>query len=290
MADLLEDVTSLPEEEPVFQSSGTSFEVKSDDGHPVLKMIGIFVFVICGLGFANGLDFINPESGLVRPHEWINGLAQGAPIDSAEFTGTVYSEGEPLVNATVFLERETADGINDVPLESQTDEDGKFKFTGAQPGLTVVEVVRYNEDGEHDTIRHRIILNPPSFFEKTGYTTINFEMPPTDDFADIECKGKYSDGSCYRLISYTEDEMEFPLIDESAAGLYIMIGWAMIGLAIISAGFAFYGIKSGSRGMIQTSCVLVFFTVGHYYSACLLSLMAFALTFTVPRKSVILEA
>ena len=39
------------------------------------------MFVICGLGFANGLDFINPESGLVRPHEWINGMAQGAPHD-----------------------------------------------------------------------------------------------------------------------------------------------------------------------------------------------------------------
>ena len=290
MADLLEDVAPLPEEEPVFQSSGTSFEVKSDDGHPVLKMIGIFVFVICGLGFANGLDFINPESGLVRPHEWINGLAQGAPVDSAEFSGTVYSEGEPLANATILLARETSDGMYDVPLETQTDEDGKFEFKGAQPGLTSIEIARYNEDGKHDTIRHRIILNPPSFFEKTGYTTINFDMPPTEEFADVECKGNYSDGSCYRLISFMEEEMEFPLIDESAAGIYIMIGWAMIGLAIISAGFAFYGIKSGSRGMIQTSCVLVFFTAGHYYSACILSLMAFALTFTVPRKLVVLEA
>ena len=89
MAELLEGVPSLPEEEPVFQSSGIAFEVKSEDGHPVLKMIGIFVFVICGLGLANGLDFINPESGLVRPHEWINGMAQGAPHDSAEFSGII---------------------------------------------------------------------------------------------------------------------------------------------------------------------------------------------------------
>ena len=82
----------------------------------------------------------------------------------------------------------------------------------------------------------------------------------------------------------------FPLLDESAAGFYIMVGWAMIGLALISAGFAFFGIKKGSRGMIQTSCVLVFFTAGHYYSACLFSVMAFALTFTVPRKTIILDA
>ena len=44
------------------------------------------------------------------------------------------------------------------------------------------------------------------------------------------------------------------------------------------------------RQEIQTSCVLVFFTAGHYYSACLFSVMAFALTFTVPRKSIILDA
>ena len=115
-------------------------------------------------------------------------------------------------------------------------------------------------------------------------------MPPSDEFTDVECTGSYPGGSCVRVISYFDQEMEFPLIDQSAAGFYIMIGWAMIGLSLISAGFAFYGIKKGSRGMIQTSCVLVFFTSGHYYSACLFSVVAFALTFTVPRKSIILEA
>ena len=173
MSDLLDDAPALPEEEPVFQSSGTAFEIKSNDGHPVLRMIGIFVFVICGLGFANGLDFINPESGLVRPHEWINGMAKGAPHDSAEFSGTITSDGTPLVNATVRLEHKTADGIT-AALETQTDEDGKFKFTGATPGLTAIEIMRNNEDGKNDAIRHRLILNPPSPLEKTGFTTIDF--------------------------------------------------------------------------------------------------------------------
>ena len=289
MSDLLDDVPALPEEEPVFQSSGTAFEVKSNDGHPVLRMIGIFVFIICGLGFANGLDFINPESGLVRPHEWINGMAKGAPHDSAEFSGTITSDGDPVVNATVRLEHKTADG-DTAALETITDKDGNFNFEDATPGLTSIEIMRYNENGKNDAIRHRLILNPPSPIEETGFTTIDFDMPPSDEFDDVECTGNYTDGSCVRLISYFEEEMEFPLIDKSAAGFYIMVGWAMIGLSLISAGFAFYGIKKGSRGMIQTSCVLVFFTAGHYYSACLFSVMAFALTFTVPRKSVILEA
>jgi len=290
MSELLDDAPSLPEEEPVFQSSGIDFEVKSEDGHPILRMIGIFVFVICGLGFANGLDFINPESGLVRPHEWINGMAQGAPHDSAEFSGTVTSGGEPLANATILLEHKNEDGLIDAPLETHTDEEGKFKFTGATPGLTSIEIIRYNDNGENDAVRHRLILNPPSPLEQTGFTTIDFEMPPNSKFSEVECTGNYTNGSCIRTISYFDEQMDFPLLDKSASGLYIMIGWAMIGLALISASFAFVGIKKGSRGMIQTSCVLVFFTAGHYYSACLFSVMAFALTFTVPRKSIILEA
>ena len=289
MSELLEGAPSLPEEEPVFQSSGIAFEIKSEDGHPVLKMIGIFVFVICGLGFANGLDFINPESGLVRPHEWINGMAQGAPHDSAEFSGTVTSGGEPVVGAKVVLQITDSEGRSD-SKQAFTDDEGKFEFNQSTPGLTSIDIQRYNDDGKHDAVRHRIILNPPTLLEKVGYTTIDFDFPPTEDFSEIECKGNYTDGSCERTISYFDEQMEFPLIDESAAGLYIMAGWAMIGLALISAGFAFFGIKKGSRGMIQTSCVLVFFTGGHYYSACLFSIMAFALTFTVPRKSIILEA
>ena len=38
MAGILDQVSALPEEEPVFQSSGVAFEVKSEDGHPVLKL------------------------------------------------------------------------------------------------------------------------------------------------------------------------------------------------------------------------------------------------------------
>lgn len=289
MSDLLEDVPSLPEEEPVFQSSGIAFEVKSEDGHPVLKMIGIFVFVICGLGIANGLDFINPESGLVRPHEWINGMANGAPHDSAEFEGKITSDGEPLENATVRVGFSYEDGTKDTKT-NVTDADGHFFFSQLTPGLTYIEITRWNPDDKHDVIYHRIILNPPSPLESKGFSTINFEMPMESEFENLECGNQNLNGSCERVIDYQNEEMDFPLLDESAAGMYIMVGWAMIGLSLIATGFAFFGIKKGSRGMIQTSCVLVFFTAGHYYSACVFSIMAFALTFTVPRKSIIIDA
>ena len=289
MSELLGDVEGLPEEEPVFQSSGAAFEIKSDNAHPVLRMIGIFVFIICGLGVANGLDFISPESGLDRPHEWINGMAQGAAHDSAEFKGQITSDGEPIVNATVVIGITLESGTLS-EMKDQTNEEGSFTFSGATPGLTLIKITRWNTDDRHDVVLHRIILNPPSPTESKGYSTINFDLPPISEFDDEECENADLNGSCFREFDYHEAEMEFPLIDESAAGLYIAVGWGMIGLALIASGFAFYGIKKSSRGLIQTSCVLVFFTAGHYYSACLFSIMAFALTFTVPRKSVILEA
>ena len=142
MSELLEDAPTLPEEEPVFQSSGVAFEVKSEDGHPVLQMIGIFVFVICGLGFANGLDFINPESGLVRPHEWINGMAQGAPHDSAEFSGTITSQGEnyPVGEEEDLYVKEV---IIEQPGEGYVEGDiiGEFEICGVDSigGITCVK-------------------------------------------------------------------------------------------------------------------------------------------------------
>lgn len=289
MAGILDQVGALPEEEPVFQSSGVAFEVKSEDGHPVLKMIGVFLIVICGLGFVNGLDFISPESGLVRPHEWINGLAKGAPAESADFSGTIVSDGEAVVGAKVVILSENSDGF-DIYLTNETDEKGRFEIKKATPGLTSITIQRYNENGKHDEVTHRIILNPPSYFEKVGYTTINFDIPPTEEFDNLECSGNYANGSCMREIDYSSKEMKFPLIDESAAGMYVMVGWAMIGLSVIACGFAVLGIRKGSRGLIQTSSVLVFFTAGHYWSACIFSTIAFALTFTVPRKSLILDA
>ncbi len=288
MSELLGDVEGLPEEEPVFQSSGVAFEVKADDGHPMIRMIGIFVFVICGLGVANGLDFINPDAGLVRPHEWINGMAKGAPYDSAEFSGTVFSDGEPVVGADIFLVTKINERLNKNEV-TQTDDDGKFSFSEVTPGLTKITIIRSNTANESDAVIHRIILNPPSPLESKGYTNINFQLPEPSEFDGKDCNDESND-SCIRLIDYSDEEMEFPLIDESAAGLYVTIGWGMIGLALIASGFAFYGIKNSSRGLIQTSCVLVFFTAGHFYSACVFSLMAFALTFTIPRKSHILEA
>ena len=288
MSDILLDVPSIPEEEEtVFASSGREFVVQSEDGHPMMKAIGIFIIVTCGFGIANGLDYISPESGIVRPHEWINSMAANAPLESATFTGEVTTDGEPASNITVYISMRGENGMR-VTKETITNQQGQFKITNATPGLTTLKLIRFNADDVQDEVQHRILLSPPAFFEPIGFTNIDFDMPSEEDFSDQLCEENVT--PCIREFNYHDEEMEFPLIDQSAAGMYVMVGWGFIGLSFIALGFAVTGILKKSRGLIRTAAILAFFTVGHYYSACIFGLMAFALTFSIPTKAIQLDA
>jgi hypothetical protein len=288
MSDLLLDVPAIPEEEEtVFASSGRAFVVQSEDGHPILKAIGIFIIIICGFGIANGVDYISPESGIVRPHEWINSMAVNAPLKSAIFTGEITTEGEPAPNITVYISMRGEGGMR-VSKETITNQQGQFEITNATPGLTTLKLIRFNGDGIQDEVQHRVLLSPPALFEPIGFTNIDFIMPPQEEFSDQTCEENVT--PCVREFNYHDQEMEFPLIDQSAAGMYVMVGWAFIGLSLIALGFAITGIQKSSRGLIRTAAILVFFTVGHYYSACIFGLMSFALTFSIPTKAVQLDA
>jgi hypothetical protein len=75
-------------------------------------------------------------------------------------------------------------------------------------------------------------------------------------------------------------------MDPSAAMGYTLVGFGFIGVSLIAAGFALWAMKSGSVALLRTSSVLAFFTVGHYYSACIFGLMAFVLTFAIPRRRI----
>ena len=75
-------------------------------------------------------------------------------------------------------------------------------------------------------------------------------------------------------------------MDPSAATGYVLLGFGFMGLALIAAGFSLWAIKAGSVALLRTSSVLVFFTVGHFYSACIFGLFAFVLTFAVPRRRI----
>ena len=69
-------------------------------------------------------------------------------------------------------------------------------------------------------------------------------------------------------IDKTPTQMDHPLMDGGAATGYVLVGFGFMGVALIAAGFTLWALKSGSVVLLRTSSVLVFFTVGHYYSAC----------------------
>ena len=75
-------------------------------------------------------------------------------------------------------------------------------------------------------------------------------------------------------------------MDGGAATGYVLVGFGFMGVALIAAGFSLWALKSGSIVLLRTSSVLVFFTVGHYYSACIFGLLAFILTFAIPRRRI----
>ncbi len=75
-------------------------------------------------------------------------------------------------------------------------------------------------------------------------------------------------------------------MDPSAATGYVLVGFGFMGVALIAAGFSLWALKSGSVVLLRTSSVLAFFTMGHYYSACIFGLLAFVLTFAIPRRRI----
>jgi hypothetical protein len=286
MSELLEGVEGLPEEEYVFASSGASFVVESDDGGSALRMTGILILFIAGLGFANGLDYSTPESGLIRPDEFIYSFAQAAPDGSAVFSGMVLDQGQPVAEAEVYVSMQNAEG-DWVGIWQITDNKGEFRFEDANPGLIRISVLRMDVNNT-DIFENRAILSPPSFFEPIGYTSLQLEFPEPEIYEALSCEDKSK--TCIRKVEHPPEQMAHPLIDPSAGITYVMIGLGFMGLSLIAAGFAIIGIKNSSRALLRTASVFAFFTQGHLYSACIFGILAFVLTFTIPRKSITLDA
>ncbi len=286
MSELLEGIEGLPEENYVFASSGASFVVKSEDGGSALRLTGIMILFIAGLGFANGLDYSSPESGLIRPDEFIYSFAQAAPDGSAVFSGTVLSDGQPVADAEVYVDMQNSDG-NWVGVWDITDNKGEFLFEDMNPGLVRISVLRMDNNNT-DIFENRAILSPTSFFEPLGYTSLRLEFPELKVYHALSCEDKSQ--TCIRKVEHPPEQMAHPLIDPAAGITYVLIGLGFMGLSIIAAGFAIVGIKNSSRGLVRTASVFAFFTQGHLYSACIFGLLAFILTFAIPHKSVYLDA
>ena len=284
-----DDATYLDEvveETPVlFASSEAVLTIEDPNLHPMGKATAIFLLFTCLLGFLNGLDYASPDEGLVRPDEFVYRLALTAPDDTATFRGSVVDdEGQPMVNATVYLS--WLDDATDVWVseENLTDDAGAFSFEKLDPGLIRVDII-VERDEHRDVFSNRVLLSPPALIEPIGFTTIDFTFPSSDTFAAQPCEREV--GECeIRTVDRTPSQMDHPLMDPTAATGYVLVGFGFMGVALIAAGFAAWALKSGSIVLLRTSSVLAFFTMGHYWSACIFGLLAFILTFAIPRRRV----
>ena len=274
------------EETPLlFASSETVLTIEDPNLHPIGKATAIFLLFTCLLGFLNGLDYASPTDGLVRPDEFVYRLALTAPDDTATFTGSVVDEsGAPLVNATVYLSWLDDGSGMWVSEENFTDENGRFGFEELDPGLIRVDVIVYRDD-HRDVFSNRVLLSPPALIEPIGFTDIDFQFPSAETFAQQPCEGNMDECEI-RTVDRTPSQMDHPLMDPSAATGYVLVGFAFMGLALSAAGFSVWALKAGSVVLLRTASVVAFFTMGHYYSACVFGLLAFVLTFAVPRRQI----
>ena len=283
----IDELTGLtePTNELMFASSGAKLAIEVDEFNSVGNSIAVLILVTCLLGLANGVDFTQPESGLVRPDEFVFRFAQNAPDESAIFNGYVFDdEGEPIENATVYISWYEEEYWN--TSSSQTNVEGYFQLEKLDPGITRVDII-VDRDNYKDRYSNRVLLSPPALFEPYGFTSIDFIMPSQEKFAEQECADG-SDDCTIREIDNSPKQMEHPLMDSGASMIYSTIGIGFIGLSLLGAGFAIWAFKTGSVYLLRTASVLSFFTMGHYYSACLFSLVAFVLTFTIskPKKEI----
>jgi hypothetical protein len=283
----IDELTGLtePTNELMFASSGAKLAIEVDEFNSVGNSIAVLILVTCLLGLANGVDFTQPESGLVRPDEFVFRFAQNAPDESAIFNGYVFDDnGEPIENATVYISWYEEEYWN--TSSSQTNVEGYFELEKLDPGITRVDII-VDRDNYKDRYSNRVLLSPPALFEPYGFTSIDFIMPSQERFAEQECADG-SDDCTIREIDNSPKQMEHPLMDSGASMIYSTIGIGFIGLSLLGAGFAIWAFKTGSVYLLRTASVLSFFTMGHYYSACLFSLVAFVLTFTIskPKKEI----
>ena len=264
-------------------TSQAKLTIEIDELSKVGNSIAVLLLITCVLGLVNGLDFTQSESGLVRPDEFVFRFAQNAPDESAIFNGYVYDhQGNPIDNATVYISWYEGDYWN--TSSSHTDTAGFFEMDKLDPGITRVDII-VDRDNFKDKYSNRVLLSPPALFEPYGFTSIDFEVPSQNEFAQQDCADGTSNCTI-REIDNSPSQMEHPLMDSGASMIYSTIGIGFIGLSLLAGGFTVWAMKTGSVYILRTASVLSFFTMGHYYSACLFSLVAFVLTFTIskPRR------
>ena len=263
----------LPEvKESVFASSSNILLPSQRNVNPYARGLAVLLLIGCVAGLLNGVDFLSPTSGLNKPHDLIYAQTINAPEDSAIFLGTVILEdGSPAQNFTINVRAER--GGNHF---TTTDDEGKFRMENLTPSLSLWDIAIVEDDITYG-VPHSMLLNPPAGFEPYGFTQIDIVFPDKSEFGTDNGTGVF-------WIDYSPDEMEFPLIDPSAATIYSIFGYAFVGLALLGGILSLIALNTGNLGLVRSASGLVFFSMGHFYSACCLGLIVLLLSFVIPKN------
>ena len=277
-----QELTGLPEEqqESLFAESGARIILPSErKRHMRVNMVAVILVLTALLGLWNGFDYVNGESGLINHRKFINRDAELAEPGTAVLIGRVLLEdGTPAANYTVKV---TVKMENNTVREQEnvTDDEGRFRIQELDPGIQVIMIANNSRQGDAQLVQHLVLLNPPPkyTFEPYGFTTLTLTFPSDDTFA-----AESEDGS---FINYVPEEAETDtmLYDESAAGMYIMVGVGFSGLALIGLVATLLGWRDSSAGMLRTAAVLCFLTQGPFGTACCTGLIAGLLTIALPK-------
>ena len=273
-------LTGLPEvEDPIFSSSGARIILPSEQKrHPMVFCLCGLLFITAILGIVNGLDYVNGDTGLINHRRFINMDAEAAAPGRAVLIGTVnFEDGSSAANIIVQVTVKRDDGTI-FDKSNTTDENGMFRIEDLDPGVQVL-LMANGSRGTAQLAQHLILLSPPPkmTLEPIGFTTLSLTFPSDETF-----EKESDDGSFLNYVPY-EAENELELYDTSAAGLYVMIGVGFSGIAVIGMGATFLGYRENSRGMLRMAAFLVFLSQGPYASACCLGMVAFGLTFALPK-------
>ena len=277
-----QELTGLPEaeQESLFAESGARIILPSErKRHMRVNMVAVILVLTALLGLWNGFDYVNGESGLINHRKFINRDAELAEPGTAVLIGRVLLEdGTPAANYTVKV---TVKMENNTVREQEnvTDDEGRFRIQELDPGIQVIMIANNSRQGDAQLVQHLVLLNPPPkyTFEPYGFTTLTITFPSDDTFA-----AESEDGS---FINYVPEEAETDtmLYDESAAGMYIMVGVGFSGLALIGLVATLLGWRDSSAGMLRTAAVLCFLTQGPFGTACCTGLIAGMLTIALPK-------
>ena len=266
----------LPEvNESVFASSSNILLQTQGAVNPYARGLAVLLLIGCIAGFVNGIDYLSPTSGLIKPHDLIFSQTVNAPEDSAILLGTVSLEdGSPAQNYTIIVRINLERGGGN--HFSTTDQDGKFRIENLTPSLSFLDIAIVEDDFTYG-ISHSILLNPPAGFEPYGFTQLDIVFPDKSEFDSDNGTGVFWE-------HYSDEKDYLPLIDPSAATIYSIVGYAFIGLALLGGILSLIAINTGNLGLVRSASGLVFFSMGHFYSACCLGLVVLLLSFVIPKN------